>query len=141
RALDYLERSELPDGRLARFYELKTNRPLYFTRDYKLTYNDTDVPTHYSFKVGSDVDKLRQSYETLAATPREELNPSLGHRDVTKTGAKLKRKVRQIIDAMDERGAWVTDTGLRYHNKPGNVIDMRETVRNLNTLADFLMAE
>ncbi|MDH3583836.1 MAG: pectate lyase, partial [Phycisphaerae bacterium] len=34
-ALAYLQRSKLADGRLARFYELKTNRPLYFTRDYK----------------------------------------------------------------------------------------------------------
>jgi hypothetical protein len=32
KALDYLERSQLPDGRLARFYELKSNRPLYFTK-------------------------------------------------------------------------------------------------------------
>src|SRR3954470_19083766 len=28
RALAYLRRSRLPDGRLARFYELETNRPL-----------------------------------------------------------------------------------------------------------------
>src|SRR4029077_9180464 len=30
RALDYLKKSRLPDGRIARFYELKTNRPFYF---------------------------------------------------------------------------------------------------------------
>jgi hypothetical protein len=36
RALSYLRRSQLNDGRLARFYELKTNNPLYFTNDYKL---------------------------------------------------------------------------------------------------------
>ena len=40
RALDYLKKSRLPDGRIARFYELKTNRPLYFTRDYQLTYDE-----------------------------------------------------------------------------------------------------
>jgi hypothetical protein len=34
RALAYYRRSRLPDGRLARFYELGSNRPLYFTRDY-----------------------------------------------------------------------------------------------------------
>ncbi len=37
RALDYLERSLLPSGKLARFYELQSNRPLYFTRAYELT--------------------------------------------------------------------------------------------------------
>ncbi len=31
-AIKYLHRSRLPDGRLARFYELKTNKPLYLTR-------------------------------------------------------------------------------------------------------------
>src|SRR3954471_5458077 len=51
RALKYLQDSRLPDGRLARFYELKTNRPLYFPKDYQLTYSDDDTPTHYAFKI------------------------------------------------------------------------------------------
>lgn len=50
RALAYLKASQLPDGLLARFYELKTNKPLYFTKDYQLTHDDSDVPTHYGFK-------------------------------------------------------------------------------------------
>ena len=56
RALDYLRRSRLPDGQLARFNELRTNRPLYFTKDYQLTYSDADTPTHYAFKT-SDRDR------------------------------------------------------------------------------------
>ena len=59
RALDYLKQSELPGGRLARFYELQTNRPLYFTKQYELTYNDDDLPTHYSFQSQSWVDAVR----------------------------------------------------------------------------------
>ena len=43
-ALDWAKRSRLADGRIARFYELQTNRPLYFTRDYALTYSDADLP-------------------------------------------------------------------------------------------------
>ena len=46
RALAYLKKSRLPDGRLARYYELKTNRPLYMTRDgdeYSLTYDDSQT--------------------------------------------------------------------------------------------------
>ena len=39
RALAYLNRSRLPDGKLARFYELRTNKPLFFTADYQLTFN------------------------------------------------------------------------------------------------------
>jgi len=55
RALDYYEKSALPDGRLARFYELRTNKPLYFTKDYQLTYTSDDMPTHYGFIVGSSL--------------------------------------------------------------------------------------
>ena len=75
RALDYLKKSELSDGRLARFYELKTNQPLYFTRDYKLTYDDGDVPTHYAFKVASNLDRLAQQYAEVAALSDDRLVP------------------------------------------------------------------
>src|SRR5690606_27390840 len=57
RAIAYYRSSLLPDGRLARFYELKTNRPLYFTKDYQLTYDDGDMPTHYGFKSTSRLDE------------------------------------------------------------------------------------
>ena len=53
RALAWAKAAQLPDGRMARFYELQTNRPLYFTREYALTYSDADLPTHYAFKVGN----------------------------------------------------------------------------------------
>jgi pectate lyase-like protein len=56
RALAYLKKSLLPDGRLARYYELKTNRPLYMTRrdgEYFLTYDDSMLPDHYGWKVDS----------------------------------------------------------------------------------------
>jgi hypothetical protein len=71
-ALDYLEASTLSDGSLARFYELKTNRPLYFTRDYTLTYDDDDLPTHYGFTVTSKVSSLRREYEQLRSLSPEE---------------------------------------------------------------------
>src|SRR4029078_13339947 len=32
RALAYLKKCRLPDGRMARYYELQTNRPLYMNR-------------------------------------------------------------------------------------------------------------
>ncbi len=65
KALEYYKRSLLPDGRLARFYELKTNKPLYFTRDYQLTYSDDDMPTHYGFKMRSSLDGIEKRYNAL----------------------------------------------------------------------------
>ena len=40
RAAAWLEASQLQDGQWARYYELQTNRPLYMTREYHLTYDD-----------------------------------------------------------------------------------------------------
>ena len=49
-AVDWLNRSQISDNQWARFYELETNRPLYFNREYELVYTDDDMPTHYSFQ-------------------------------------------------------------------------------------------
>ncbi|MBL8798827.1 MAG: polysaccharide lyase, partial [Planctomycetia bacterium] len=49
RAAAYLSKLRLADGTLARFYELKTDRPLYFTKDYRLTYSKVEAPAHYGF--------------------------------------------------------------------------------------------
>jgi hypothetical protein len=74
RAIEYLRRSRLPDGRLARFYELKTNKPLYLTRgDYQLTYSDANMPTHYSFKQSDRTGSIAREYERLMALDPDEL--------------------------------------------------------------------
>lgn len=132
RALDYLQRSQLPDGQLARFYELKTNRPLYFTRQYELTYDDSDVPTHYGFKIRSKVDRLREEYDKLMSRDwrkPEKKSPPRRPSD---------RVVRQIIEAQDGRGAWVSDSPMRYHKSTDKAIEMSTAVENLQTLADYL---
>ena len=111
RALAYLKRSRLPDGRLARFYEMKTNRPLYFTRDYKLTYDDSDVPNHYAFKVGSGLDGIAKRLGGLTAKPWQP--PKKAGRPSRPSPA----AVGEIIRSMDSRGAWVEHGRLRYWPK------------------------
>lgn len=132
RALDYLEASQLPDGKLARFYELQTNRPLYFTKTYELTYDDSDMPTHYSFKVHSQVSKLRSELDDLAQRTRA------SHTADDPGRRQDESQIRSIVDNLDARGAWVSPGGLRYHRRPGPVIDMRVTVENLLRLAKYL---
>ena len=139
RALRYYRRSLRPDGRLARFYELKSNRPLYFTRDYRLTYSDDDVPTHYSFTVESRLDQIEKRYERLAAAPRSA--PREAERVPPRPAPGT---VRRIIDALDERGAWVEDGRLRYWGPDGptrRIIDPRTFVRNATALARYAYAE
>ncbi len=64
-ALDYLTKCVQPDGRMARYYELRTNRPLYFTRDYKLTHDPADAPTHYNFHPPSRLPAIEAEYRRL----------------------------------------------------------------------------
>ena len=71
RALDYLDKSQLASGRLARFYELKTNKPLYFTKTYELTYDDSDMPTHYGFKLDGKLDQLRRCIHRCSKLQRQ----------------------------------------------------------------------
>ncbi|QEF99909.1 Pectic acid lyase [Stieleria maiorica] len=131
-ALDYLERCQLPDGRVARFYELKTNRPLYFTRDYQLTYDDSDMPTHYGFQLQSKVPQLRKQYQRHERLTPQQLAESEKQRRPNP------RAVQAIIDRQDERGAWISDEGLRFNKLPGPTVQMSVAVEHLTTLAEYL---
>lgn len=139
RALDYLERSALPDGQLARFYELRTNRPLYFTTQYVLTYDDGDLPTHYGFKVRSQVGRLRADFRELekANWPIQEAAPQK-----PRLTEALVQEAAGVVDALDERGAWVTEGRLRTiaESQSNRVIETQRFIQNVETLCDFLRA-
>jgi hypothetical protein len=142
RALAYLEKSALSDGRLARFYELGSNRPLYFTRDYELTFDDSDVPTHYGFKVTNRTDSIRRRFKQVSEfddRKRESERAKLwGRRETPK---KINSDdVRRIIDSLDDRGAWVERGDLKHHrNQKGiELISSATFARNLDTLSRFI---
>lgn len=135
RSIAYLKESRLPDGQLARFYELKTNRPLYFTRSYVLTYDDSDLPTHYGFKVPSDLDKIERDYLAV----QKQKVPASG-KATHRLSNDVEQKARRAIDELDDRGAWVTDDGLRFQKHDGPVINMSVAVRHFNALAAYLAA-
>ena len=142
RALDYLRRSRLPDGRLARFYELKTNRPLYFTRDYQLTYDDSDVPTHYAFKVSNHLDSIAREYDRLRSEGPDQSSTDSPRRPRSPSRSDEER-VRSLISSLDDQGRWVEDGRLRTHGPDDptrRVIETRTFIRNLETVADYLAA-
>lgn len=151
RALQYLERSRLPDGSLARFYELQTNRPLYFTRDYQLTYSDKDLPTHYGFKVPDRTAGITEEYQRLRRLGPDELKalrkdwrPRL-EVEYQRSGraepeGRLADRVRAIVTALDERGRWVEPGRLRAHGPDSPVepiIDSRTFVENVEILCAY----
>lgn len=141
-ALDYLRRSRLPDGRLARFYELETGKPLYFTRDYKLTYSDTDMPAHYAFKVGDDTERIVREYERLRAADPKDRSRREGSSPPERS-ERLAARARAVIAALDERGRWLEEGKLKYHGPDDptrKVIDCRTFIKNATTLCAYLAA-
>lgn len=128
-ALDYLRRSRLPDGRLARFYELGTNRPLYMTRDYELTHDDDDLPTHYGFKVDAKLDAITKALEAVHTAEPETRPPSM---------PRLRPRARDLLARLDDRGGWVERGSLPGIDGQVGIIDSRTFIKNLATLAAFL---
>jgi hypothetical protein len=143
KALDYLEKSQLPGGKLARFYELKTNRPLYFTRRYELVYMADDLPTHYGFIVSSNVERLRSQYERLAALDPTKLKPPPRAVRYEKSPA-LAAEAQRAIESLDSRGAWVQAGTLKEADPAGQVKRVITTsmfIDNLDTLSRWVAAQ
>ena len=132
RALAYLKKSVRPDGKMARFYELETNKPLYMTRDYQLTYSDANTPTHYGFVQPARLDAIEAEYKALLAGPAK----------VTEPAPPSAAKVRAIIDALDSRGAWVEQGQLKFHKEAGTagVIRCQTFADNVHALAAYIAA-
>jgi len=139
RALDYLKKSRLPDGRIARFYELKTNRPLYFTRDYQLTYESDKVPTHYGFVFDSRLDTIEADY-------RRQRDGRLARQDEPpQLTPELTAKVQKLIASLDQRGAWtepgsVRDLEARKVTPADGIISSATFNENMRVLATFITA-
>ena len=136
----------MPDGRLARFYELKKNKPLYFVRDtYELTYSDGDMPTHYAFKVSGEqriasieayLDRVRnKNRQVLREESLERWRGEVDETDVT--------EVAEIVALLDDRGRWVEEGSMRPAERgqpriPARVISCRTFNRNLRKLARYI---
>jgi hypothetical protein len=146
RALGYLKRSLLPADSeseirkrvegptLARFYELKTNRPLYITKGsrmsaaglgsrlidgYTLSYQDDSVITHYGVVVsGAWLDEVEREFDALRRVAPAELrrpvrlqglSPWTEQPRLQANRAGLAAESRHLLESMDSRGAWVTE--------------------------------
>jgi len=147
KALQYLKSSfvprtdaeafrRLPDGPvLARFYELKTNKPLYITKGsrmnaaglgsrmidgYEISYTPESVITHYGVVVsGAELAALEDDYRSLAAADPKSirrpdrlygLSPWSERKRSKPQPASIASQVGEKMTSMDERGAW-TKTG------------------------------
>ena len=141
RALAWAKAAQLPDGRMARFYELQTNRPLYFTKEYALTYSDADLPTHYAFKVGNRTDRIEGLYQRILKEGRETI---IAERAQVRPVAA--ERIQAIIDALDAEGRWLEEGRLRNpedRHTPivAEVISCRTFNRNLTLLSQYVASQ
>ena len=141
RALAWLKRSRLSDGRLARYYELETNRPLYMVRrgdKYTLTNDDSDLPKHYGWKTESRLEDIERDFRELSTgerLPKSSL-----------TGRPTAAQVRKIIDDLDPAGRWIST----YGGEPlvgqakmaieAKYLSSEVFSHNLTALSEFLIA-
>jgi hypothetical protein len=142
RALEYYRSCVLDDGRLARFYELKTNKPLYFTKEYELTYSSADMPTHYAFIVGSKLDRIERDYNRLVAGGPDD-KPRSRRPSTPKLSSELTKDAAEAVATLDERGAWVTEGRLRNYgddDETREIIESSVFIERLQTLARFIAA-
>jgi len=137
KAVNYLEASLLPDGRLARYYELQTNRPLYMNRNgknYFLTYDDKNLPDHYGWKTDQNLEQLKNEYRRLVGSPKRPGTTPQVSAD----------QVESILTGMDDQGRWITtysDQKLVGDQKfrPGDKYISSETfATNIEALSEYL---
>lgn len=145
-ALRWLEKSVLPpvaqpsesrrragEPAMARFYELKTNRPLYITKGtqvsarglgslrpdgYRLSYTDESVIAHYGVVTSAKgLAGLRAEFDALSKRPNAEglrrpvelhgLSPWQTGNEDPLAARPAAARAAQIISAMDARGGWL----------------------------------
>ncbi len=145
KAIRYLSTCQLPNGKLARFYELKTNKPLFFTRDYVLTYDDSDLPTHYGFIVSNELPRLQQRIDKIAALTAFERTKNVERQQAPKSADRPSEdEVRKAIASMDTRGAWVESGTLSTYQgdaPPKEIIQSKTFIKNIDLLSRYLANE
>jgi len=130
-ALKWFEGRALPDGRYARFYELRTDKPLYFVKDtYELTYDDSNLPTHYGFKV--DQAKSLAGVRKLLETPREKLLADRAGPGSEKSWASKAKgaagKAQRALAALGADGLWREEDG---------GLDARDFEEHMNAMSAY----
>lgn len=129
----WLKRSEIRPGQWARFYELRTNKPIYGDRDGKVHYTLAEISRErqsgYSWEGGYGIARVIKDYEAMRAQGRESLPAEEQKR---KAPARPSDKVvSQILAQQDPQGRWVRKGWL----------DMQTFIRNMKALGDYLLAE
>ena len=149
RAVEYLKKSRLPNGKIARFYELQTNKPLYFVRGkggkgFELSYDGRRASSNYGWEWGFEGDAILAAYDALkrgakpvypkAEHERWNLPPSDADVDAI---LKAMNADGAWVETDDERG-WIRDVSGKKVNPRGGVIHSDTFVQNVRALSAWL---
>jgi PelA/Pel-15E family pectate lyase len=111
----------------ARRYEPGTNRPLYTHLEgtnidngrYYINYEPTEDVILHRGQIRIDTVGMHESYEKHAAmTPDEALAKYRNSRTATTPRRPDSAEVERVVNALDQRGAWVTEIQLRDYDMP-----------------------
>lgn len=134
KALAWLEKVRLPDGQHARFQELHTDKPLYFVKDtYELTYDDSNLPTHYGFKLDDlqeDIDKFKAKLDKVREEKLKEMSgPKTEKEWLSKAKGAAKKVVTALVD-QNKEGVWTDE----------NVIEASLMVKHMQAMIYYVDA-
>ena len=129
-AIDWLERSAITDDSSlnythAGFYELGTNKPLYYhfegtgPEDYQYVVNhEREGAWWYRKSARPDIKEFWSEYKRVSAlSPEEALNEYALSRQIPPPQVPDSDVVEEIMNTMDSRGAWVTEISVRQYDK------------------------
>lgn len=149
KAITYLRSVLLPGNQLARFYELHTNKPLYFERGpggkgFELTYSDKRASSNYGWKWDSELDAMqaagsqiaRGELVTFPRTEKERWSSPPTDADIATI---LKEQAPNgswpVTD--DERG-WMRDAAGKKTKPASGVIHSLDFTQNVQALSAWL---
>ena len=122
-AIDWLKRSQIAPEKWARFYELESNKPVYFTKDYRLVYTDDDLPTHYGFQGEYGIPGTIKQCEAALKNGSQRKSERL-----PANRSSVEPAARKVIAALDSTGRWISS----------GRIESRTFIANVNTICDYL---
>ena len=143
-AVHWYRRSAIAPGKWARFYELQTNRPLYFTKEYQLTYRDNDMPTHYSFQSSYGVESMIRYFEAVRKQGRTAWLAAQTPKTLTAAqraarAESMEKQVRTVIAAQDAQGRWITRAKLETRGMTfGDRVETRTFIDHIGVLSKYL---
>lgn len=150
-AVRYLRRSLLPSGMLARFYEIGSNRPLYFRRGaggngHELTYESEGAASNYGWVWEPELDHVQSVWHQVS---RGEPVPSLVASRAP-LPSPTDAEARLVLQAQNARGGWVETEGERAimrdaqgrkTSPPGGVVHADTFIKNMDLLCRWLAAK